>query len=469
MVWNRTDSGAWTDEYDGAEKVFYSMSQAFSRHGREHGSVYAICKISTASKHPRELVTELRNAWKRLRFDFPALAVFEETGRKKYPRATAAQVEAWVRDTFWVDSASSASTVVSGIHLRKLPCLVFFPTRSEVLFHSSHWRIDALGTCMVMSRLFGLLSEIHITGDLEPPNWELEYQNLSPSLEDAYGSPNASTDATEAKAEEIRRRNFETAYPSVGLQFQGSLDTIPGLSQSQSLQLSSTQSELLIAACKAKGITITAAVHAACAAIVFDQASDQGCDSYSTVVSANLRRLLPPVRQNETKTGIALPSFACGTYVTGITHTLPRDSDFETRSRQLTTAYRNTCDDTAYMVALRSIYRVHGQALAGLATSRARPPGSNVTISSLGLLDPQYLPGAHGGVQVEEFHLGSAIMTRQPTLYIWTFRGRLTLSIDYNEAYYNTEMISSLLDSICMCLGKEIGLDLLKYAQRRNS
>jgi hypothetical protein len=45
MVWMKGDSGTWTDEFDGAEKVFYGMSQAFKRHNREHGSVYAICRI----------------------------------------------------------------------------------------------------------------------------------------------------------------------------------------------------------------------------------------------------------------------------------------------------------------------------------------------------------------------------------------------------------------------------------------
>jgi hypothetical protein len=45
MVWMKGDSGTWTEEFDGAEKVFYGISQAFKRHNREHGSVYAICRI----------------------------------------------------------------------------------------------------------------------------------------------------------------------------------------------------------------------------------------------------------------------------------------------------------------------------------------------------------------------------------------------------------------------------------------
>jgi hypothetical protein len=448
MVWTKIDSGTWTDEYDGAEKVFYSMSQAFKRHNREHGSVYTICRING----PSSLGEKLRQAWIRLRFDFPALTVFEEGGKKTYLAATAANIETWANDTFWVDDqADAARQVVGDLHLRKLPCLVFVPRSSEVLFHCSHWRIDALGACMVLNRLFNLLAELAITrpATLDSPRWELENENLPPSLEDAYGSAKEPNPSTEAKAEEIRQRNFYTAYPSAGLPYRGDHSTPPGASRCQRVVFGKDTSTHLIRACKARGFTVTAAVHAACAASVLEVcAADPRCDAYSTVVSANLRPLLPRAASN----------YVCGTYVTGITHTLRRSDGFGSWCRQLTSGYRGDWDPPAYMDALRSIYKVHGKAMVELAASGARPPASNVTVSSLGVLDDRYLRADHGAVQVEDFHLGSAIMGRQPTLYIWSFRGCLTLSLDYNEAYYSEHQILALLDSIRSCLGKEWGL-----------
>ena len=151
MVWAKADSGTWTDDYDGAERVFYSMSQAFKRHNREHGSVYAICRIRSTRPRPPgagpgALGEELRQAWTRLRFDFPALTVFEDGGKKTYLEATAANIKTWANDTFWVDDkADTARHVVADLNLRKLPCLVFVSQSSEVLFHCSHWRVDALG------------------------------------------------------------------------------------------------------------------------------------------------------------------------------------------------------------------------------------------------------------------------------------------------------------------------------------
>ncbi|KAI0134356.1 hypothetical protein BJ170DRAFT_195799 [Xylariales sp. AK1849] len=457
MVWVKADSGAWTDDYDGAEKVFYSMSQGFKRYNREHGSVYAICRIRSTrppGTWPGELGERLRQAWTRLRFDFPALTVFEEGGRKRYLEATAANIKTWVHDTFWVDEkADAARHVVTDLHLRKLPCLVFVTRSSEVLFHCSHWRIDALGTCMVLDRLFSILAELidATPGYLEPPRWELEHEHLSPSLEDAYRSAKVPTPSTEAKAEEVRQRNFDTAYPSAGLPYQGDQSTSPEFSRRQTVAFGKDASEQLIQACKARGFTVTAAVHAACAASVLDCAVDTSCDGYSTVVSANLRPLLP---------GIA-STYMCGTYVTGITHTLRRGDDFGSWCRQLTSGYREDWDPSIYMDALRSIYRVHGKTMADLTVSGARPPASNVTISSLGVVDDRYLRAEHGAIQVEAFHLGSAIMGRQPTLYIWTFRGFLTLSLDYNEAYYSEHQTSALLDSIGKYLGKELGVDMI--------
>ncbi|EAQ83614.1 predicted protein [Chaetomium globosum CBS 148.51] len=418
MVWAKTDSGTWRDEYDGAEKVFYQMSQAFKRHYREHGSVYAICRVRTSSGPGPLLGEQLMQAWTRLRFDFPGLAVFEDGGKKTYLEATAANVKSWINDTFWVDDeADAARHVATGLHLRKLPCLVFVSRSSEVLFHCSHWRIDALGTCVVLDRLFSILAQLTegtVPGALESICWELEREHLPVSLEDAYGSAKEPTPKTEAKAEEIRQRNFITAYPTAGLPYQGDKSDLPRASRCQTVTFSKDQSEQFIQACKARGFTVTAAVHAACAASVLDS----------------------------------------------ITYTLQRSDDFGSWCRQLTSGYRGDWDPPAYMDALRSIYRIHGETLADLAASGARPPASNVTVSSLGVIDHKYLRADHGVVQVEAFHLGSTIMGRQPTLYIWTFRGCLTLSVDFNEAYYSLGQISTLLDNIASCLSKEMGVDM---------
>ena len=451
MVWKESEAGIWLDEFDGAEKVFYNMSQAFARVGKEHGSVTAVCKIGVqplALKAPLE--TLFRDAWKALRFDFPALSVIADGSKKKYVAATAERVEHWVMETFSVNTTLPANDLIPTLHLKKLPCLIVLPLSSEIIFHCSHWRIDALGTCTILDRLFDLISQ---DTTAHSPHWNLEYQNLSPSLEDAFGSPRICSPAMETMAETIRTRNFETSYPSAGLPFHADTNTEHLLSQNQATELTAEATSDLIAACKAHNISITAAIHAACAEAVFDRSRRNNHD-YSTIVSANVRDHLSPAPQQNTKT-----AYACGTYVTGITHTVRRADDFTIRSSQLTKAYRSDWAPTEYMTALRPIYKVHGEALLATTRNNTRPPASNVTVSSLGVVD-RYLRSDYGDVVIERFRLGSAIMTRQPTLYIWTFRGRLTMSVDYNVAYYDDDAMKALLESIRCCLEKELRVSI---------
>ncbi|KAI1502203.1 hypothetical protein F5X99DRAFT_427579 [Biscogniauxia marginata] len=454
MVWKESEASVWVDDLDGAEKVFYNMSQAFSGLGKEHGSVYAVCKISVQnSDREASLETLLCDAWRNTRFEFPGLSVVADGSTKEYVAATAERVEHWVGQTFSVDAVHSALDIVSTLHLRRLPCLIFLPPSSEVIFHCSHWRIDALGACMVLDRLFDLASQGSSTRSI--PQWDLEYQNLSPSLEDAFGSPYICSPIMDSMAEAIRKRNFDTSYPSAGLPYNGDITTKPGRSRSQAIELTVQSTKDLVAACKTRGISVTAAVHAACAEAVFSRSKNND-HSYSTVVSANMRGSLPVPQNDNTKTAYA---YACGTYVTGITHTLRRADNFATRSLQLTQAYRGSWATMEYMTALRPIYKIHGEALAAIARSGTRLPASNVTVSSLGIIE-KYLRSDHGTIVVERFRLGSAILTRQPTLYIWTFHGRLTLSLDFNESYYNMDATTALLESIRQFLERELQLIL---------
>ena len=448
MVWTESESGVWLDDFDGAEKVFYGMSQAFKSAGLEHGSVYVVCTISLKDSNVFEsLETLLRNAWKALRYEFPNLSVVAEHSKKKYLAAQPLCVEKWAMETFSVNTISTAADLVPTLHLKKLPCLIFLPQASEVIFHSSHWRIDALGACMVMNRLFDLVSQS--TAD-SIPCWDLEYKNLTPSLEDAVAAPKSSSSAMEAMAEKIRKRNFETSYPSAGLPYCGDMTTQPTVSKPYAMELTRTATQSLISACRVHGISITAAVHTACSEAVFDLSRHNDHD-YSTVVSVNMRDQLPGTYNAR--------AYACASYVTGITHTVRRADGFATRSAQLTKAYKGDWEATKYMAALRPIYRVHGEALQAMHVPGVRPPASNVTVSSLGLVE-KYLRQEHGVVMVEQFRIGSAILTRQPTLYIWTFQDRLTMSLDANEAFYSVEAVAVLLASIRHCLDRELDLTL---------
>ncbi|KAJ6013599.1 hypothetical protein N7540_008190 [Penicillium herquei] len=448
MVWTQNQPGIYQDDLDGAEKVFYNMSKAFCHVGREHGSVYSILKIRTRDFSEITFEKRLRSAWIALRFEFPTLSVFVNEAKKTFVKANLEGVEQWADETFYIDRTGvPAAQVVSTLHLRHLPCLLFLSQTSELVFHSSHWRIDALGACIVVNRLLELLSEDVCSA----PNWDKEFQNLSPSLEDAFGSPTESTISMEAVAENVRQRNFETSYPTAGLSpLDSDMSISPTISTAHAFELTREATSALIAACKSHHMSVTAAVHAACAHAVFERCQENNYD-YSTIVSVNLRDQLPSPYSSK--------AHGCATYVTGITHTTKRGDKFLSRAAQLSGAYRGDWDVNEYMGALRPIYKVHGETLGALARSSARSPNTTATVSSVGVIDG-YIKNDHGPVVVEGFHLGSAIMTRQMTLYIWTFLDKMTISLNSNEAYYAADMVNDLLDSIRVCLERELVVDL---------
>ena len=66
-------------------------------------------------------------------------------------------VEDWARETFWIEPNNEADDIVPCYPLRQLPALVFLQKTLEGLFLTSHWRVDAIGYCLLLNRLFTLL------------------------------------------------------------------------------------------------------------------------------------------------------------------------------------------------------------------------------------------------------------------------------------------------------------------------
>ncbi|RDW93940.1 uncharacterized protein DSM5745_01262 [Aspergillus mulundensis] len=350
MTWAETSPGHWVDELDGAEKVFYNLSQAFRHLGKEYTAVYCICKLQFEGKNNANLNAALGerekllyNAWSALGADYPGLRVVIAQDKDGQPRkeyrasASAKRIDGWASETFIVDDTGRpASEIVPTLALRDLPCLVYLPGSSEIIFHSQHWRIDALGTCMVLDRLFELVG----SSTNAPQNGEkTEYQ---------------------AVAQPRRRILLPSEYrrhARPGSNRSHSWETEPTfLLALPSLQFTAKSTEALVAACKKQGISVTAAVHAASAEVVFAQADGVGKEfDYSTIVAVNARDYLPAPYNTK--------PYAVAAYVTGLAQTARRGDNFAARSKHLTAAYRGSwgCEPKEYMAALRAIHKGVGE------------------------------------------------------------------------------------------------------------
>ncbi|KAK5656792.1 hypothetical protein OQA88_4340 [Cercophora sp. LCS_1] len=443
------------DDFSDYERVYLNMSRAFSHLGKEHWGIYCICALRCdAPPSGTDMVTAIRSAWMQLVVEHPGLSMVPDGLRKRYPRLNSASVESWARDTFFVRSDASADDVVAEANPRDLPGLYYLTASSEVLLLIQHWRADALGCCMMLDRLFTILASPN-TRPLDLGDGpSLRVGAMSPSLESATGASGAEDPDVQAYARKWIDDFHARAVHSGGLPFRGDATTPPRCPRRYDLDLTVDETCAITAACKAHRISVTAAVQTALARTVFSYLDEAECRAgYTTVMAVNMRPYLAPPLNTK--------AHACQCYVTSITPTVPYKSDFVAAARALTHEYRNWWSET-FMRSLRWIYKYHLAKISAPRPTDAAPakPPSGVTLSSLGIVE-RHLRGDYGpNARVDKFRFGVSMQTRQMLFYVWTFSGRLTLSLSYNDAYYSDEMVKEVLSRVLGHLGEGLGADL---------
>lgn len=452
MAWTETTPGVFRKDFSGVEKIYRKMSIAFSHIGREHWGIHCVCSFRPGPSFPkRNTVTALREAWKALMIEFPGLTIVPDGLAKVFVVPDPQAADKWVDQTFFVEPAGNADTIIANSKPRDLPSLFYFPSSSEIAFLSQHWRTDAIGTCMLLDRFFSILAQPQDLGS-SPGRPELE--RICPSLEDAAGSPENETPELQDFAREYIDDFHKKAINTGGLPYKGNPTALPASTSHQDLILTKDSTSALVAACKSRNISVSAAIHTALAHTVFSFAppGDQRSE-YTTVMAVNMRAYLPPPYNTKTH--------ACQTYVASITPTVQRNSDFSEATVALTREYKSWHNEN-FMQSLRWIYKYHADKLFAPRPEGvpAPKPPSGVTLSSLGVVE-QYLTGDYGNaVHIDRFRFGVSMMTRQMLLYAWTFREQLNLSVNYNTAYYDISMVQDVLSHIITTMKEELGLEL---------
>nr|QGA67225.1 acyltransferase [Monascus purpureus] len=448
MTWRQTEPGIFVKDFDRAEKVYYKIFTSFKPLNREHWGIYAICTVNFGPSLNTDRVAILRSAWKALRITFPGLSLVPINVAKLYKVSDAQSVEEWAGQTFFVDAEKTPEEVIASAKPRDLPSLYYLPASSSVVFLSSHWRIDALGTCMLLDRFFSILEQPSLVEATPAPD---ERGKISPSLEDAAGSPRTSTEEMEKFAGEYIANFHKKAVQTSGFPFKGGPNTLPSNPAQEAVMFSPSSTKSLLAACKDRRISVTAAIHAALAETVFvlGMSESQAAD-FTTVMAVNLRPYLQPPYNSR--------DHACQTYVGSITPQVLRSKNFLERTASLMESYQGWYDGKL-IKALRPIFKYHADALFAQRAPPPNPP-SGVTLNSLGVIEKYFRSDYENGLKVERFHFGVTMMTRQTMLYAWTFRGQLTLSLNFNEAYYDGDVAKKILLHIKRVLEKELSVEL---------
>lgn len=459
--WTKTQPDIWSRPFEGVEKVYRGASLKFGHLGKEQWQIYCRCTLDFKAGFDDDTRMAMRRAWRQLALEYPNLAVRPEGMSKVYRRLQETPsdgwLDTWLSETFFIiESASTFDDMLKEAHgPHDLPRLYYCSGASQVLFVCSHWRIDAIGTCMLLNRLFQLLA-----GQEARPGTH----DLSPCLEDACGAVpmDHCTPGMAQYAREAIAKHHADAVHGIGLPYLGHESTGPAGCTSESLVLTETRTLALVAACRAVGVTVTAAVHAALAEVVFglppSAKEEAAATHFSAVLSASFRDYLPA------PCGAA--SHACTTYVNGLTPVVQRDASFVERARRLSREYQEWHSDL-FAKTMRLRYHYHAEKLLEAAPPPQQPmaPPSNIFLSSLGVVDKHlakvYLgPKMEPSVEVTDFSFGVSLLTRQVLLYAMTFGGCFKLSVNYNEAYHDGASMKRLLVNILEAMETSLGSSL---------
>ena len=177
--WKETSPGHFERPFDSIERFFLAIGRGSLALNREHWAVSIFAQFeSNASREDTE--TALRHAWKTMRYDHPSLASIAREEIKMYEVPDQVALDAWLDRTFILESASTTKDELLALFRPSaLASLHYLPHTSEILIHSSHWRIDLVGAISLLQNLFSAVDKPR------PIDFGDEAANLSPSRDEA--------------------------------------------------------------------------------------------------------------------------------------------------------------------------------------------------------------------------------------------------------------------------------------------
>ena len=416
--------------------------------GREHWAINSIASFKTlGSLQNGDLSTLFLNAWKTLRFRHPSIAVQAANDTSLiYNVPDAAVLHQWATETFQVIENKTADELIPNIKPNSFATLTYLPASNEILGHTAHWRTDGVGVLLLIDMFF----ELATSPILPDPNtlmWGQETARLAPAIEDAADIPIAPTNTIKT----LSQKYIETFYQAagaVGIPYKGEV-TVPGGTRSSRLVLSPSETNFVASQCKAKGFSVTSAVHASVAATNYALASLENKDKhYTSTVRFNFRPYLPKP--------YSTPAYASALYTTGWMRTVSASASWFENAKAYNDEYRNGLNKDFI-----SSHREYALGLCDLIRNMPQPqdPPSDVDISSIGIAESliERVKGTEDrGVEVQSVSVGVEMLTRQCVCFAWTFRDQINLNMVYNEGFHDEKDTALFLQTLKETIFKEL-------------
>lgn len=445
MSWQETSPACFERPLDTLELMFKSIADAGAPLQREHWAVRVFARFRLdPSAGDAELA--LRHAWKTMRYDHPQIASYADGKNKVYKIPNSAAVDSWLARTFHVEASITIDDLLEKLRPSPLSTIYYLPHTSEIVIHASHWQIDGIGALELLHNFFKAVAQPR------PIEFGTEGKNLSPGLDEVAGFPTSATDEDERAASKLLNHYVDN-LPSFGLPANFT-NPIPGATRRAELVLPPVTTSKIVRACKVHDFSVTTALHAALI-LATKQLNMNRPQSqrYTSWASFNLRPYL--------KSPYNVPfSHPVSAYLIGFPLSIipstftEHTSQLQPFYRQLSSSTSSTNLPTYIKPYLRQTTDFFGQPPTAAAAMPTEP-----MLDSVGVAD-RYVKDNYGDkVEITDFWLGSETLTAQLTSYVWTWRGRMTFNVCYNDHFYKAELVMDFLNRLLNILLEELGLE----------
>lgn len=446
MSWKEKFPGHFERPLNSIEHSLKNIGKRDGTFNREQWAVRAYAKFRHASS-AADTKSALKYAWRTLRYLQPQIAAYLQGDCMVYKAPQTADLESWMEETFLVETVLDIDELLASPRPSSLPTLYYLPKSSEVLFCSSLWRIDAIGATSLLNLLFKYVAE-----PFQMP-FGNESKNLLPGRDEAAQLPHCVSQEEENAATSLLME-YATNLPSLGLPVE-LVNEVAGDFCRVQISLSPATTSSVVSACKAKDFTLTTAAHAALVVALQEISSCASSgERYTSWGTFNYR---PYVDPDDTNPAI--------NPVTVMLRGLPisfATSNFHENASVLKPFYAQLQNpfNNAALLTILTPYTKKQAAMINQPLPPGVPQPTEPLMVSVGILD-RYLPGihGHGAVEIIDFWLGTVVLTRQPIFYVWTWQGKMTLSMCYNEKFYTRRFMRSFIGKVVRILRDELAVE----------
>ena len=437
--WQETSPGRFERPCDSIERFFLALVRGATSVSREPSSLNIVARLEMGACI-EDIQVELKHAWKTMRYDHPQIACIACGDTIVYEVPDTAALDAWLRETFIIAPASTTKEELLGsFRASALATLHYLPHTSEIIIHTSHWRIDYIGGLSLLHNL--------LVACIEPRHTQFgdEQKNLSPSRDKAAQSGSPDTLESPAIIEERAKAIMDLLTPLANLPSTGLLTRNPrqppGRTLRSEMTLEASTTSAIISASKKRGLTVTAAVHAALVVATQQLAPTRpsAFSIYTTWGVFNIRPQLQAPYNNPIlyPAGPQVISFPVALHTSIYTHLAVQLQDF----------YKHPMPSPAGNRVREDIVVPYNNRLTDLASKPPvdLPPSTEPMLQSIGVVDG-YLQRNYGDMfELKDFWIAPEEMTPRIQCYLWTWHGKMTLSAFYNETFYEGEFVQDFL------------------------